>query len=173
MVTVTFQFEVEDERVESLLRLVGVAAPSEPGRTERRPRRETRRRPLKFHEDTPEFEGNFARLYKRELRPALWEMIYRAASAFGNEPFTLEQLAEALSVEPEEVRKRMRALGRSRIVSQIYERLELQGLDGTSREDAMPWFRYSEADGRWVYRFLGWQNPDESVSRYVLAEGLD
>lgn len=123
-----------------------------------------------FAEGSPEYEGNYAPLYKQWLRADLWEMIYTAAEAFGERPFTLDELAAELAVDPEEVRKRMRALGRSRIVSEIYETLGGRWGEGNTRQDALPWVRRREADGRWVYQFWGWQDDVTSMSEYVLDE---
>ena len=99
-------------------------------------------------------------------------MINKAAAAFGSEPFTLEQLADELGVEPENVRKRMRALGRSRLISDIIDAVGGSPPE-TTREDAMPWARLRQPDGRWVYRFWNWQEPERNNSQYVLAEGPD
>src|SRR4051794_39025425 len=122
-----------------------------------------------FHEGTPEWEGNYARLYKENLRPDLWEMIYRAATAFDREPFTIEQLAGELGVDVDDVRKRMRALGRSRIVADILQALGGEGFEGNTREDALPWTR-DKVHGRWAYRF--WTNQDEiSAAEWIAQEG--
>jgi hypothetical protein len=186
MTTVTVQFEVDDGKLEALVRLLG-AAPTDgrgAGRGRRRRgassgrlaemrRDEARHQGLSFEEGSPESQGNYARLWKHNLRPQLWEMIYRAAAAFGSEPFTLEQLADELAVEPEEIRKRMRALGRSRVISDIVAAIGGARWE-TTREDAMPWLRERQPDGRWVYRFgRHYQQPEDIISRWVLAEGLD
>ena len=168
MPMITFQVEVSDETLRALLEQV--SAGPRPLRAANA-RKATSRLPS-FHEGTPEWEGDYAHLYKTRLRSDLWEMIYAAAKAYGTRPFTLEDLAAELGVETEEIRKRMRALGRSRLISEI-----LAAQDDTygelGREDAMPWMRSREADGRWVYRFWpGGKDADEpSVAERVIAEG--
>lgn len=148
---VTLQFEVEDEKLEALLAIVASAsAASRQSEESRQPKQSRRsaRIEREFKEGTPEWEGNYARLYREHLRADLWEMVYEAASNFGTQPFTLGQLAEALNVPAEEVRKRLQAIGRSRVVADILAAVGGVGFEGNTRDDAMPWLRYRDESGR-------------------------
>jgi hypothetical protein len=168
MPVVSLQIEVDEETLQRVIQqIAGVRVPTTGERAKAPVRRASK---MKFNEGSPEWEGNYARLWKDGLRPDLWEMIYAAAETFGTEPFTLEQLAAALGVEAEDVRKRMRALGRSRVVSEILKAIGGLGVEGNTREDALPWMRFRQPDGSWTYRLWGWQDQVSHADR-ILAEG--
>jgi hypothetical protein len=153
--TVIFEFEADDPVVDQVLALVrGQALPGEkktrraespPSR--RKARGSTAISPMPWGPGVPEYHGNYEKHYKARLSPAIWELMYVAAESF-EEEFTVEGVADALAVDPQEVRSRLRALGRSKLLGDLIqanteEAIHTQGSpEPFDKEDVLPWLKY-------------------------------
>jgi hypothetical protein len=107
-----------------------------------------------------------ARRYREALGERTWEMLRVAADAFPGVFFSVEMLADALGTDRGDVRKRMRALGRSRVIKDSVHSLV------ENPTDAQPWFTHWDGK-RNVYCFFDPIWPTAIVAADRAVEGGD
>jgi len=161
MPRVSIEFDVSDDQVQPLLSLLGVGVTvakeaADEGRDYEPPKPGSSPRDFFHHYDEDAKEPardvpELARRFKLHLGSPTWQMLVASAKHFPDVFFTVEGLAEALGTDVGNVRKRMRALGRSRVLK------DMEGLmDADTPADTHPWIKIWDGQ-RNIYCF---QHPD-------------
>lgn len=160
MPRVSIEFDVTDDQVQPLLHLLGIAtvsaATADDGRDYEPPKPGSSPRDFFHHYDedakAPARDvSELVRRFRLHLGQPTWEMLVASATHYPDVFFTVEGLAGALGTDVGNVRKRMRALGRSRVLK------DFEGLvDAETPADTHPWIKIWDGQ-RNLYCF---QHPD-------------